>query len=424
MIARAIRKVREQSLYLNSMYLVMSTAILALFGFVYWWLAARFSSSYDLGIAATLISVMTYLGMISQLGLNVGILRYFPGSQNRSGIVNTSLTVVMLAAIILSIGFLVISELISTRLAFLRQNPLITISFIVFMVFAALNVIIESLFIALRQAIMVFIRNSVLSFLKVGSLFFFLFLGGYGIFASWAVALVMIAIFSYFLFPIEFRQKFKIQILAGELRKMAAFSTGNYFAGLVGNLSIYAIPLILTARAGPQTTAYYAVAMSYAALLFSVPVSICNSLFAEGAANEQMILKSTVQAIRLISVILFPAIMVLLAFGKYALLLFGTDYAQHATDLLSILAVSSFFVSINTVCWTLLNLKQRVSEIMITLSLNTVLILTLTYLLTGQGLIGTGLAWLVGQGVTSLIYLLFLFKRFHWGTFVFREAKS
>ena len=424
MLANTIRKIREQSLYLNSMYLVMSTAILALFGFVYWWLAARFSSSYDLGIAATLISVMTYLGMISQLGLNVGILRYFPGSQNRSGIVNTSLTVVMLAAIILSIGFLVISELISTRLAFLRQNPLITISFIVFMVFAALNVIIESLFIALRQAIMVFIRNSVLSFLKVGSLFFFVFLGGYGIFASWAVALVMIAIFSYFLFPIEFRQKFKIQILAGELRKMAAFSTGNYFAGLVGNLSIYAIPLILTARAGPQTTAYYAVAMSYAALLFSVPVSICNSLFAEGAANEQMILKSTVQAIKLISVILFPAIMVLLAFGKYALLLFGTDYAQHTTDLLSILAVSSFFVSINTVCWTLLNLKQRVSEIMITLSLNTVLILTLTYLLTGQGLIGTGLAWLVGQGVTSLIYLLFLFKRFHWGTFVFREAKS
>jgi O-antigen/teichoic acid export membrane protein len=414
MIEKTIRNFREQSLYLNSIYLIMSTSVLAVSGFAYWWLAARLSSSYDLGIAATLVSLMTYIGMVSQIGLNIGIIRFLPRSQNQSGIVNTCITVVVLLAGISSIGFLFISNLVSVNLSFLHDSPLIAISFIVFMMFAALNVIIENIFIAVRKSINVFIKNSVLSVLKVSFLFFFLSLGGYGIFASWAVALMISATFSYFLFPSELRQKFRFQILKGELKTIAAFSTANYFAGLAGNLSISAIPIILTSISGPESTAYYAVPMSYASLLFSVPISICNSLFAEGAANEQEILKSTMKAIRLICIFLFPAIALLLIFGKYALLFFGADYARHSVYLLSILALSSIFVAINTVCWTLLNFAQRVAEIMITLGINAVLILTLTYLWTNQGLMGTGLAWLVGQGVTSLIYVLFVFKYFSW----------
>jgi O-antigen/teichoic acid export membrane protein len=292
------------------------------------------------------------------------------------------------------------------------------------MIFASLNLIIESSFIALRQSINVLIKSFLISILKVSSIFFFLFLGGYGIFSSWAIALIITVVLSYFLFPREFRQKFKLEIVRNELRMMAGFSSANYFASLVGNLSISAIPIILTAVAGPQNTAYYAVAMSYASLLFSVPVSICNSLFAEGSADEQKMLESTVKAIKLICVLLFPAITVLLVFGKYALLFFGADYANHSTSLLSLLALSGVFVSINTVCWTLLNLKHRVADIMVILSLSATLILILTYVWSNQGLVGTGLAWIVGQGTTSLMYLLFIFKRLHWRKLILREAQS
>ena len=202
---------------------------------------------------------------------------------------------------------------------------------------------------------------------------------------------------------------------------MAPFSTANYFASLIGNLSICAIPIIITSISGPENTAYYAVAMSYASLLFSIPISICNSLFAEGAANEQEIMKSSLKAVRLICILLFPAITVLLVFGENALLFFGVDYARHSTYLLSLLAVSSIFVAINTVCWTLLNLIHRVPDIIVALSLNTILILILTYLWTPRGLLGTGLAWIVGQGVTSLIYVLLVFKRIFWGKFLWRS---
>jgi len=270
----------------------------------------------------------------------------------------------------------------------------------------------------------VLIKNVVLSLLKVGILVPFIFLGGYGIFSSWAVAIVITIAVSFFLLPAELREKFRVQIFRDELRKMTAYSTGNYFAGLVGNLSVNAIPIILTVIAGPQNTAYYAVAMSYASLLFSIPVSVCNSLFAEGSADEQRIREATTKTIKLIGVLLLPAISVLMIFGRHALLFFGIEYANHSTVLLSMLALSSIFVSINTVCWTLLNLKHRVVEIMIALSLNAFVILTLTFLWTRHGLTGTGLAWIVGQGITSLVYLLFTLKYLHVGRLMYRGTQS
>jgi O-antigen/teichoic acid export membrane protein len=131
-------------------------------------------------------------------------------------------------------------------------------------------------------------------------------------------------------------------------------------------------------------------------------------------------MEATGKAIKLICVLLVPAIAILLIFGRYALLFFGADYANNSAFLLSMLALSSIFVSINTVCWTLLNLKHRISEIMVALSLNAALVLSLTFLWTKQGLSGTGLAWLVGQGITSIIYLLFAFRALYQGGLIYR----
>ena len=191
---------------------------------------------------------------------------------------------------------------------------------------------------------------------------------------------------------------------------MAAYSIGNYFASLTGNLSLNAIPVIITAITNPQNTAHYAIAMSFAALLFSIPTSVCNSLFAEGAVDEKQTMKVAVKAVKMISILLFPIMIILMLFGKSALLLFGMEYAENSATLLSILAISSVFVSINSICWTLLNLQHRISEILMALGSNAFLVLALTFIWTKSGLTGNGLAWLVGQGLTSLIYIALIFR--------------
>ena len=56
-------------LLLNSGLLAISAAGSAAIGFVFWWLAARFHSSEQLGLASAAISAMSLLGTIGDLGL-------------------------------------------------------------------------------------------------------------------------------------------------------------------------------------------------------------------------------------------------------------------------------------------------------------------------------------------------------------------
>ena len=197
-MVNGIKNIWGQSFYHNSAYLILSTAFLASSGFIYWWLAARWTSSYNVGIATTLVSVMTYIGIVGQMGLNISIIRFLPGSKNPAGKINTSITIVSIIALISTVIFLLVSGRLSNNLVFIRKDSLLTLSFVIFMVFAALNVTIESIFIALRSSINVLIKNVVLSVIKVGFLFVFLSMGGYGIFTSWALAIVITVGFSFF----------------------------------------------------------------------------------------------------------------------------------------------------------------------------------------------------------------------------------
>ncbi len=405
-----LRKIVLDPLYLNSLFLMLSTGVLSVSGFAYWWLAARLSPSYEVGLSATLVSSMTYIGILSQLGLNVGILRYLAGSKDTAGQVSSSLTVVGAAAAVASVLFVLASSRLSPTLSFLIGNPLISISFIAFMVFAALNVTTESVFIALGTSVNVFLKNTLLSILKIAFLFVFIPFGAYGILTAWMMAIVIAVMASYLLLPDDWRKSLRIRVLRKEVEKMAGYSAGNYCAGLLGNLALTAIPLLLTARDGAQGAAHYAIAMSVAALLFSIPTSICNTLLAKGAADEQNLPTSTAKAIMLISVILIPAVVVVVVFGKYALLAFGAEYSEGAASLLSLLALSSVFVSINTVCWAVLNVKRRVGDILIALGINAFSILTLVSLYPTGGLDGVGVAWLLGQGITSMVYVIFVLR--------------
>lgn len=418
-----VKAVLNNSLYLNSTFLILSTGILAVSGFLYWWIAARVSNSYNLGVASTLTSVMNYIALISQLGFNVSLIAYLPKSESPAKKISTAFTTVILLAGFFSLLFVLLSGNFLDSLSFILQYPFLALTFIYFVIFAALNVTIESVFIATRQSRNVLIKNTILSLLKFILLLMLVSWAGYGIFVAWAAAIFVSVVSSYHLLPVELRRELKLRIFKIELKEMVNYSVGNYLGSLASNLSLYAIPVIITAMSGPIMTAYYSVAMSFALLLFSIPVAICNSLFAEGAANEENFFHATARAIKLISLIIIPAIICLVAFGKHALLLFGVEYSEQAAPLLSLLSLSGIFVSFNTVCWTLLNIKHRIREIVFVLSTSSLIILFLIFLFAKNGLTGVGSAWLIGQVITSILYLPPLIRLYRF-SFVMDDHRS
>ncbi|MEK6936399.1 MAG: MATE family efflux transporter, partial [Nanoarchaeota archaeon] len=197
------------------------------------------------------------------------------------------------------------------------------------------------------------------------------------------------------------------------IKKIGGYSFGNYIAGFIGGLPTMILPLLILNRLGASQSAYYYMAMMIAGLLFVIPGGVSQSLFAEGSHNEKELKHQIKKAIKIISLLLIPAIIVVIFFGQYILLLFGKEYASEGFRFLQLLAISGIFVGINAVFGTLLNIKKRINTIVIMSIVSAILILGGSYLLInrGVGLMGIGWAYLIGQGIISGVYLVMSWRK-------------
>ena len=165
---------------------------------------------------------------------------------------------------------------------------------------------------------------------------------------------------------------------------------------------------------GAKFSAYFYLDMMIASLLYIIPMATSQSLFAEGSYRERELKVQLKKAIKIISLILIPIIIVTFLFGNYILLAFGKEYSNEGFILLKFLSISGIFISINAIGGTILNIKHKIKLLILLSLINTTVILSLSVFFIKMnlfGVVGVGIGWIVGQGTTSLIYL-FLIKRF------------
>jgi len=397
----------KDPLYRNSIYLMMSMLVMAFFGFFFWMMNARIFTAEQVGLATTIISISTLIVSFSGLGLGNGIIRYLPNSKVPNKKINTCFTLITVVTIIASSIFLLSVNEISPRLIFIKENVILSFIFIIFMIFSSWNSLIESVFIAYRSTKYILLKNSVFSVLKLVFPFLLVSLGAYGIFSSWMIALSIGFIVVFIILAYKFSYKPKFVFHDSIIRKIGRYSFGNYVAGFIGSLPTLLLPLIITNSLHPEITAYYYMAMMIANLLFMVPNATSSSLFAEGSHNQKELKKHVKRSVKLISLFIIPAIIIIIFFGKYLLLLFGKAYSDEGFQFLNLLAISGVFVSINTVFTSVFKVQKKIKETVYRSLLGTLMILSLSFLFIhiGLGLIGIGWAWLIGQVVISLFFV-------------------
>ena len=157
-------------------------------------------------------------------------------------------------------------------------------------------------------------------------------------------------------------------------------------------------------------SAYFYLDMMIANLLYIIPVATSQSLFAEGSYSERELKVHLNKAIKIISLLLVPAILVTFLFGKYILLAFGKEYSSEGVIFLQILAISGIFLSINYIGNSIFYIKHRIKLMILVNFLGASIILSLSIILMHQNLLGIGVGWMLGQGTISVIYLLFIKK--------------
>ncbi len=400
----------NDSLFRNSIYLMLSTGVMAVFGFFFWIISARLYSAEQVGIGTTLISIMTLISSFSLLGLGNSLIKYLPTSIKKNEEINTSFTLVGLTSIFISIFFLVFLKIFSPSLLFVRESIIFSLLFILFIVFSSLNTISESAFIAYRSSKFVLIINTISSIAKLILPIFLVALGAYGLVASMGIAMAVTTLFSMVFLILHFNYSPKPIIERTVVKKMINFSLGNYVASFIGGLPVMILPILITNSIGAKFSAFFYLDMMIANLLYIIPLATSQSLFAEGSYGEIELKVHLKKATKIISIIIIPAIILTFIFGKYILLAFGKEYSSEGIVFLQILAISGIFISINRIGNSIFYIKHKIKLMILVNFLGTLTILSLSIIFMHNNLLGIGVGWLLGQGISSVIYLLFIKK--------------
>lgn len=406
LITKFYNHINNDSLYRNSIFLMMSTGVMAFFGFFFWMINARLFKPEQVGIATALISIMTLISSFSLLGLNNGLIRYLPTSIRKNQKINTSFTLVILTSAVMALIYLIGINVFSPKLLFVRENVFFAVFFVLAIVFSTLNNISESVFIAYRSSIYVLIKNTISSLVKLSLPILLISLGAYGIFASVGISVMVAFVLSLIFLIFKFGYKIRPTIDKEVVERMGKFSLGNYVAIIFGSLPTLILPIMILNNLGAKFSAYFYIDLMIANLLFIVPTAVSQSLFAEGSYSAKELKTLILKALRINFLIIIPAIIITILFGQYILLAFGKQYSKEGVLLLQLFAISSIFISINSMGGALLNIKHKIKLLILVNFVGALLILNLSYYLLPKELLGIGFAWLIGQGIISTIYLL------------------
>jgi amino acid adenylation domain-containing protein len=401
-------KIMTDPLYKNSIFNMTSTFILGGLGFVFWIIVARLYKPENVGVATTLISIMTLLSSFTVMGLNVSLNRYLPKSANKNELINSAFVIVTIITVLVSLIFILGLQIFSPQLLFLRSSPFYIISFIIFIIFCSWNSLVESTFMSFRAAGNILIKNTIISILKLLFPFALVTLGAYGIFGSTTSSITLGVLIGIVMLVVKYKIKPSISINISIIKETLAYSFANYITNFMFNMPSLVLPIVILNVLSAKYAAYYYVASMIQSVLQIIPVATAQSLLTEGSYNENELKKHVKKAITTILVILIPAIAAICLGGNALLQFFGKKYAEEAFQFLQLYSISTIFIALMLVSNAIMNVKRQIKSLIFSNMFASILTLWLSYAFISGKLIGIGWGGLLGEAIAGIVSIFLI----------------
>lgn len=405
---------RDSNLHGNALFLMIAQGIMMVFGYVFWIIIARFYNTREVGIASTLISVAALISQISILGLNNALVRFLPNATDKNAKINTGLWLVTIGSTAIALGYLVGLPIFSPKLLFLRQEPMFLFLFISSMVLVTINTFTDSVFLANRATKYNVIIYAGYSIIRLVTPLLLVSMGALGIFISHISGIIVAVILSLFFMWRKFGWKPSFRISKDAIKTMGKYSTANYIAGFLWGLPLLVAPILVVNKLGASAEAYYYMVMMIVNVLQIIPIATTQSLFAEGShlndepgALQKLVLRSMRFTLSLAS----ASVLIAIIGGRFAISVFGKDYASHGTDLLYWLSVATIVMALNMTANTILKIRKQLSLLIAMNAVGAVATFSAYWIFIPRGLAGAGIGFLVGQLILATSYALLFAAR-------------
>lgn len=380
----------------NSYLILMTTVLMAGAGSVFWVIAARLTSPQDVGYAGSLVSAAEALAVLALLGLDVMLIRALQSSDRKAADVNAGVVIVVVAATVLAVGYVLILPITSPALH--RQVPwMLTPIFVVLVAGTAVNQLTDHLFLAIDRVVVNlringFLHGAIKLVLPLGLASW----GAFGLYTAVGIAGTVAAVAS--VYAIQ-------RALPGspwrrpsrEFRASRRFARAGYVASTLYLAPQLVFPLLIINQRGAEESAHYFVGFQIVTLLNALVLAMCNSMYVEGARHPDRVRAIVAKAGRSLAVATSVGTVVLVVVSPYALLVFGRPYVIDGTMNLRFLAVGSLGVALNLWCAVRLRMARHHTAMMSVQAGTTALMLVLALLLIRYGIEGVALAWGIGQ---------------------------
>lgn len=413
----------SDSLLRNSIFIMSSTVITSVIGYLYWVVAAHIYSVPNIGLASALIAATTLTSSFANLGIGSTLIQMLP--QRKSGddwsvTRNAGVAIGTLTSLLAGITIAIVLPLFSNQFAILRLHIIYAIAFVIGVLLWTATVLLDQVFVAERATNHVLVRNVVFAILKLLLMALIAQGGVFSIFSSWILALAITLIGGELLLVPRLKRAYRLAVrgMAKQVRAMFSLLAGHHFINLGSMLPMYLLPILVTVQLSATDNAYFYTTWMIGSIFFMISPSVATSLFAEGSYMADSVLHKAAKSILIISALLVPAMLATFMGGRIILSLFGPDYVQHSLILLTIFTMSAIPDAITNIYVSVLRVQKRLR---LAASINlgmAFLTLTLAWILLPQmGIIGTGWAFLISQTAGSLVAaidLIFTRSRWYW----------
>ncbi len=429
---RYIRVVRSDSLIRNSLCMMISTIVTAGLGYVFWIVTARSFTRAQVGTASAIISLCTTLALFTYLGaqtLLIERLHAYERSRKWTAVLAQICGATVGATTI--VALLVIPFLAHSRNygSFFTDTGTLAIAILGTMAWTLVNML-SAAFIAARRADGVLSLQGLVSLLKVISVLPLaaLGLGVTGIVVSWvgsaAVGGVIAVAWSLPRLelgrrpdgltshratengrPADDGRRYQRPGYRGTRRRSAVVRStdvrhllGQHLTSMGGALTPLILPVLVSVRLGDVNNAYFYVTWMVGSAFFMVSPAISSALFAESVRTRSGLRPVIARAFRVTSLLLIPAIIIIVAIGKYILAIFGTPYASTGYGLLVLLALSAIPDAVSNIAIAVLRVTGRlVYSTTLNLSIMLSAVIGSWFLMPRFGIAAAGICWLAAQ---------------------------
>jgi O-antigen/teichoic acid export membrane protein len=347
-------------LFRNAGSLMATTAITSLFGFVYWWVAARTAPAEAVGQASAAVSAMTLIGTIGMFGMGTMLISDLPKLRGAKWqLISTCLLVAGSAATVGGLIYVALAHLAIPELRNALGSTPATVLLVFGIALNAVTLVLDEALVGLLQGPLQLMRNfwfSIIKLVALGSLAVLpIALNGGELVLTWVAGMVL----SVAVLGASLRRRGMIDGLRPRLKLLRGRGRAAFDHNLL-NLATYlpraALPLVVTAVLSAQANASFYTAFMVTSFLAMVPGNVALTLFAV-ASGDKAALRSKVRMGLLICLGVGLPVSIVVAVAAHPIMsIFGAQYANSAGSALTILALTylpfvfhHFFLAISRV---------------------------------------------------------------------------